>query len=393
MPKHPDATNAAPAFGHDSTLVVALELSTTSWQLGAVVPGVSRRPRRGLAPGDIAGVLAGLAQWRAEAARAGRAIRRVVLTYEAGRDGFWIARLLEARGLDGVPIEVLVLHPASIPVPRKGRRAKTDRIDLDMMLRTILAWLRGEPRVCTLAPVPGVAEEDARRPGRERERLVGDRTRLEGQIKGLLALHGVTDFAPRRKRDAARLATLTCFDGTPLPPHAMAELERLMAHHRLVSDQIAAIEAERDRIAATPAPDQAVRQIQLLMLVGAIAAETATTLVREVFVRSFASRRQLAGYVGLTGNPFQSGTIDREQGVGPGGNARARRIMIQLAWRWLRHQPGSALSRWYRERTRNADRRMRKILIIALARKLLIALWRYAQTGEPPEGVHLARPA
>ena len=169
-----DAHRPATAFDHDSTLVVAMELSGKSWQLGAVIPGVSRRRKTGVKAHDINEVMRVVDRWKAEAVRAGRTISRVVAAYEAGRDGFWIARELSGRG-----IEVHVMQPASIPVERKGRRAKTDGIDVDMLLRTLLAWLRGEPRVCTMARVPSVEEEDARRPGRERDKLVRERVGLE----------------------------------------------------------------------------------------------------------------------------------------------------------------------------------------------------------------------
>ena len=199
MPKQSTAT----AFDHDSTLVLALELSGKGWEIGAVLPGVTRRPHRSLATYDMAGLLQQIERWKAEALRAGRTVRRTVLTYEAGRDGFWIARSLLACG-----IEVQIMHPASIPVERRGRRAKTDRIDFDMLLRTLLAWLRGEPRVCQPAPghltrgvgIPSEAEEDLRPPERERERLVSERIALENRIENLLCLHGIASFKPRLRR-------------------------------------------------------------------------------------------------------------------------------------------------------------------------------------------------
>ena len=385
MSKRNDSPNATAAFDHDSTLVVALELSGKSWEVGAVVPGVARRPRRRLAPRDMAGLLGTLERWASQAGAAGRTVRRVVLTYEAGRDGFWIARYLVARG-----IEVTVMHPASIPVPRRRRRAKTDRIDLDMLLRTLLAWLRGEPRVCSMARIPDVSEEEMRRPGRERGRLVGERLELESRIDGLLCLHGVTGFKPRLKKAMARLETLRGSTGAALPEKTMAELRRLMARHRLASDQIKEIEAERDQVVTVARPDRAERMIQMLVRIVGLGVETATVLVREVLCRSFRDRRALASYAGLTGTPFHSGGLRREQGIDRAGNARARRILVQLAWRWLRFQPDSALSRWFDARTGGARGRIRKVMIVALARKLLIALWRYVETGEVPRGVRFA---
>src|SRR5688572_14841271 len=243
MPKQFDLHQAATAFDHDSTLVVALELSGKSWEAGAVVPGVARRPRRRLQVRDLAGLLRSIEHWKSEALTVGRAVQRVSLTYEAGRDGFWVARYLLAQG-----IEVHVMHPASIPVDRRSRRAKTDRIDLDMLLRTFLAWLRGEPRVCSMARIPSEAEEDMRRPGRERERLVRERLQLENRVENLLCLHGVSTFRPRLKKAAEQLEHVRSFAGAPLPPQTMAELRRLMARHRLVSEQLRELEAARDRI-------------------------------------------------------------------------------------------------------------------------------------------------
>ena len=377
--------STATAFEHDSTLVLALELSGKGWDVGAVLPGVTRRPRRGLAARDMAGLLQQIERWKAEAGRAGRTVRRTVLTYEAGRDGFWIARYLVAHG-----IEVQIMHPASIPVERRGRRVKTDRIDLDMLLRTLLAWLRGEPRVCSMVRIPSEAEEDMRRPERERERLVSERIALENRIENLLCLHGVTGFRPRLKKAMQRLAELCSFPGTPLPPMLVEELRRLMARHRLLSEQLREIEMAREQVAMAAEPDNAVQQIQMLTRLIGLGLATATGLTREVFYRSFADRRAIAAFVGLTGTPFNSGGSEREQGISKNGNPRVRRILLQLAWRWLRFQPDSALSCWFLERTGGAKGRIRKIMVVALARKLLVALWRYVETGEVPAGARFA---
>jgi transposase len=377
--------NTVATFDHDSTLVLAMELSGKSWDVGAVVPGVARRPRRRLAARDMAGVLKAIGRWREEAAAAGREVRRVVLTYEAGRDGFWIARYLLARG-----IEVEVMHPASIPVPRPRRRVKTDRVDLDMLLRTFLAWLRGEPRACSMVRISTEAEDDMRRPGRERERLVCERVKLENRIENLLCLYGVVGFKPRLKKAMVRLEALRAFDGAALPDKTMAEITRMMTRHRLVSEQIKEIEAERDQVIKREGPDRVERMIRLLVRVYGLGAETATLLVREMFCRSFRDRRAIGSFAGLTGTPFHSGGSEREQGIGKNGNARVRRILMQLAWRWLRFQPHSALSLWFAERTGGAKGRIRKIMIVALARKLLVALWRYVETGEVPAGARVS---
>lgn len=377
--------SATTAFEHDSTLVVALELSGKGWELGAVVPGVARRPRRRLSPRDMTGLLRQLEHWKTEARRAGRTVRRTVLAYEAGRDGFWIARFLLAHG-----IEVQIMHPASIPVERRGRRVKTDRIDLDMLLRTLLAWLRGEPRVCSMVRIPSEAEEDARRPERERERLVGERIAVENRIENLLCLHGITGFKPRLKKAAERLADLRHFDGTALPPSLLNEVRRLMTRHRLLSEQIGQIEAAREQAVMAAEPDRAVQQMRVLVRLVGLGLATASSLAHEVFCRSFADRKAIAGFVGLTGTPFNSGGSEREQGISKNGNPRVRRILLQLAWRWLRFQPDSALSCWFVERTAGAKGRLRKVMAVALARKLLVALWRYVETGEIPAGARLA---
>jgi transposase len=384
MTKQFTPASAATAFEHDSTLVLALELSGKGWEVGAVLPGVARRPRRRLPPRDMAGLLRQIERWKAEALRAGRTVRRTVLSYEAGRDGFWIARYLLAQG-----IEVQIMHPASIPVERRGRRAKTDRIDLDMLLRTLLAWLRGEPRVCSMVRIPSEAEEDMRRPERERERLVSERIALENRIENLLCLHGIVGFKPRLQKAAERLDELRSFTGTKLPPRLLEELRRLLARHRVLSDQLREIELAREQAAMAVEPDRPVQQIQMLAQLYGLGLATASGLAREVFCRSFAQRKALAGFVGLTGTPFNSGGMQREQGVSKNGNPRVRRILMQLAWRWLRFQPESALSRWFVERTGSAKGRIRKIMIVALARKLLVALWRYVETGELPPGARL----
>src|SRR5208337_2629354 len=386
---HPTAASDVPAaYDPDSTLAMALELSGKSWELGAVVPGLARRPRRRLDPRDMAGLLTQVQRWKAEAVAAGRTIERVVLTYEAGRDGFWIARHLIARG-----IEVPIMHPASIPVARKKRRAKTDRIDLEMLLRSLLAWLRGDPMSCSMVAIPSETEEDRRRPGRERERLVSERIALENRMQNLLCLHGVCGFKPRLKKAAAQLATLRRFGGEPLPAELMAELRRLLARHQLLSEQLKEIEAAREMVLTEEKPDQTAQQIQALALLYGLGLGTATDLALEVFCRSFRHRQALASFVGLSGTPFNSGGSEREQGISKSGNPRVRRLLMQLAWRWLRLQPQSELSRWFQERTGGAKGRIRKVMAVALARKLLVALWRYLQTGVLPAGALTTKPS
>jgi transposase len=380
-----DAHRPAVAFDHDSTLVLGLETSGKAWDVGAIVPGVTRRPKKNFNPRDLAGILLTIERWKTEANRAGRTITRVVLTYEAGRDGFWIARYLRERG-----VEVHVMQPSSVAVERKGRRAKTDRLDLDMILGALLCWLRGEPRACTMVRVPSIEEEDSRQPGRAREVLVRDRLAVENRIENLICLHGITGFNPRLKKASEKLEALRTFGGDALPPKIMEELRRLMALHRLLTEQMAAIETSRDRVMTTAEPDRAERMIKILACIYGLGIETATVLVREVLCRPFKDRRAIAAFVGMTGTPFQSGATEREQGISKNGNPRVRRVLMQLAWRWLRHQPASALSRWFIERTAGAKGRIRKIMAVALARKLLVALWRFVETGTIPEDVRLA---
>jgi transposase len=384
-----DAHRPATAFDHDSTLVVVMELSGKSWLLGAAVPGVSRRPKRGVTPGDMTAFSRALEGWKREAAKAGRTITRVVVAYEAGADGFWIARELTTLG-----IEVYVMQPASIPVERKSRRAKTDLIDIDMLLRTLLAWLRGEPRVCTMVRVPSVEEEDRRRSGRERDRLTSERVSLENRVRSLLRLQGIDGFRPRLKKAGEMLERLRTRAGSPLPAEMMAELRRAMTRLRLIGEQIDEINAAREAEAKAAAQagrlEGEQRMIHFLTGIVGVGLETATRLVREVFCRPFKDRRGLAAFVGLTGTPFQSGGMEREQGIAKNGDKRIRGLLLQLAWRWLRFQSGSALGKWFAARVAGGSGRMRKIMVVALARKLLVALWRGVHTGVVPEGARLA---
>jgi transposase len=380
-----DPRKSTAAFDQASPLVLVLELSGKSWRLGASVPGVSRRPLRTLKARDIGAVLKAIERWKEEASKAGVEVRRVVAGYEAGLDGFWIARALMAHG-----VEVHVMHPASISVERRGRRAKTDRIDVDILLRTLLGWLRGEPRHCTMAPIPSEAEEDMREPGRRREALTAARLKVENQMRSLLTRYGVADFRPRLKKAAERLTRLRTFDGRPLPPNTMASLERLMAQHWLLSEPLKEIETAREKVLAVVDPDRLERMIQLMARLVGVGVETATTLVHEVFSRRFRDRRALAAFVGMTGTPYDSGGSTREQGLSKNGNPRVRRMLTQLMGRWTIFQRESALTRWFVARPGAAKGRMKKVMAVALARKLLVALWRYVETGVVPEGARLA---
>ena len=300
-------------------------------------------------------------------------IERVVAIYEASWSGFWLARWLGRHG-----VETHVVQPSSVPVDRRSRRAKSDGIDAELLLRTLLAWLRGEPRVCSMVPIPDEADEDERRRVREREDLVADRVSLVNRIGAVLATLGVHDYNPLRRDRRARLEALQTALGDPLPPHARARILRMLDRLDLVCAQITELEQERDAVLDKEAPDRAEKMIQQLVELRGIGVQSATVLVREAFVREFANGKTLGSYAGLTPTPFSSGATEREQGIGKAGNRRLRTVMVELAWLWQRYQPGSAQVSWFRERVGGTGRRMRKVMVVAMARRLLIALWRFA---------------
>jgi transposase len=386
MPQANDLSRCLLTLEQDSTLIAVVELSQASWLVAGIVPAVERQPLKKI-EADEAALLRLLGRWTDEATRAGRAITRVCVAFEAGRDGFWLARWLRARG-----IEAHVIHPSSVAVSREHRRAKTDRLDTELLKRAFLGWLRGERGHCTTAAIPTAEEEDAKRPNREHESLVGERTRIVNRMKGALARLGVRGFKPTLRKACERLGTLRTAEGAPLPPNTLAELRRDMARLRLVREQIAEVEAARlERLEEEPG-SRPHAMVRLLARVIGVGVETADMLVREVLSRDLRDRRAVARYAGLTGSPDESGRRRREKGLAKAGNARVRHGMVQLAWRFLLFQRESALARWYRERTADARGGTRKTMIVALARKLLIALWRLVTTGATPEGVVL-RPA
>ena len=386
MPQANDLSRSPVALSQDSTLIAVVEVSRSSWLVAGIVPGVARHPLKKLEP-DEAALLRLLERWRGEANQAGRTITRIAVAFEAGRDGFWLARWLRARG-----IEAYVIHPTSVAVSREHRRAKTDRLDTELLKRAFLGWLRGEPDHCSMAAIPTIEEEDARRPNRERESLVGERTRVVNRMKANLARLGIRNFRPTLRSASERLDTLCTPEGAALPPNTLAELRRDMARLHFIAAQIREIEdARQERLEGQreQGPDAMVRLLAQMVGIGI---ETADMLVHEVFSRNLRDRRAVARYAGLTGAPDESGARRREKGLAKAGNARVRRGMVQLAWRFLLFQKDSALAQWYRARTADARGGTRKTMIVALARKLLIALWRFVTTGEAPEGVAL-RPA
>lgn len=385
MPKPNDLSRSPVALAQDSTLIAVIEMSQSSWLVAGIVPGLDRQPLKKLAA-DCDSLLALLRRWQRKAVQAGHDVARIAVAYEAGRDGFWLARWLETHA-----IEAYVIHSTSIAVSRTHRRAKTDRLDTRLLKRAFLGWLRGEPDHCSMVAIPTPAQEDARRPSREREILVGERTRIINRMKATMARLGIVGFKPHLRKAAERLEAVRTAEGAALGPNSLAELRRQMARLRLVNEQIGQIEAlRRDRLEhASDDPVQAMQQA--LVRVRGLGVESADLLANEVLGRDLRDRRAVARYAGLTGAPDESGKRRREKGLARAGNARVRRTMIQLAWRFLLFQKDSALVQWYRARTQNAPA-TRKTLIVALARKLLIALWRMVRQGEIPQGLIL-RPA
>jgi transposase len=379
--------NNLPTATHGETVrcLFAIELSKQSWVIGFNTPLSEKISRRTLSGCDWKGLLELIEDVRARVSREmGRAVA-VMSCYEAGYDGFWLHRQLEAHG-----VRNYVIDPASLQVDRRARRVKTDRIDAERLLRSLMAYLRGEPKVWSVVRVPSVAEEDARRLHRERDRLVLERVQHVNRIKGLCALHGIYDYHPLRPQATARLEQLRTAQGGELPPRLKSEIKRELHRLELVVEMIATLEAERDAIVEDEASTHLnAEKIQNLHKLKAIGPEFAAVLVGEIFHRSFDNRRQLASYVGVTPSPFQSGSMAHEGGISKAGNRKGRTTGIELAWLWLRYQPDSDLSIWFRARVGIMKGRIRRIAIVALTRKLLVALWRYLETGLVPRGAVL----
>ena len=378
-----DLTRCLAPYDQATTLIAVIELSLSSWLIAGMVPGLERQPLKKMAP-DEAGLLRLLERWREEAVKAGSAINRMSVAFEAGRDGFWLARWLRTRGIDAH-----VIHSSSVAVSREHRRAKTDRLDTALLMRVFIGWLRGERGHCSMVTIPSIEEEDAKRPNRERENLVGERTRIINRMKSALARLGIRGFKPELRKAPQRLDTLSTPEGTPIPINTLDEFRRDLARLALVREQIDAI--ERTRIAQLEAAPKTGphAMVRLLAKILGLGIETADMLVNEVLSRNLHDRRAVARYAGLTGSPDESGKKRRERGLAKAGNARVRRGLIQLAWRFLLFQKESALVLWFRARTESAAGVRKTKLIVALARKLLIALWRMVTTGEVPAGVVL----
>jgi transposase len=380
-----DLNRSLTPFESNRVLIAVIEMSKKSWLVAGIVPGVERHPLKKLAA-DENELLKLLERWRAEAKKASYALNRIAVAFEAGRDGFWLARWLRARG-----IESYVIHAASVAVPREHRRAKTDRLDTEHLKRAFLGWLRGERDHCKMAAIPTSIEEDAKRPHRERETLIGEQTTIINRMKATLARLGIRNFNPKLKKASERLEHLRTPEGEPIPPNTLSEMGRDMERKRLIAEQIRQIEKARlEQLKQSPKTRSNLMVLLLARVIG-IAIETADMLVREIMSRNLRDRRAVARYAGLTGSPDESGGSRREKGLARSGNARVRRGMIEVAWRFLAFQKDSALVKWFNARTESTPG-LRKKMIVALARKLLIALWYFVKDGVMPEGV-VVRPA
>ena len=364
---------------NEQSIYAALELSKNSWLLAIQAPGRENPSLHPIKGGNAEGLMAKLDAARDRVAQLTGQTPKVTLCYEAGYDGFWLSRLLEQRG-----IECRVMEPASLQVNRRARRVKTDRIDVENILHTLIAWCRGERHVCSMVVIPSVEEEDLRRTHRERNRLVRERTAHINRIKGLLFAQGIRGINILKDYKTLAPAELVTGDGRPLPKRLGREITREIERLAQVQAQIVEGERERDK-APTPCAATERKRHDLLRLNG-IGPTFSAILAREVYYRRFANRRQVASYIGLAPSPYDSGEGRRSQGISKAGNSLARYSLIQAAWLWLRHQPNSALTQWFHHRTEGQSKRVRCIMIVALARKLAIALWRYLETGLIPEG-------
>ncbi len=362
-----------------STIHAALELSKNSWVLAIQSPGRDKPSLHRIKGGDAEGLMAKLETASDRVAKLTGQMPKVTLCYEAGYDGFWLARFLEQRG-----IECLVMEPASLRVNRRARRVKTDRIDVENILHTLIAWCRGERHVCAMVVIPTVEEEDLRRSHRERDRLIRERTAHINRIKGLLFGQGIRGINVKSHYKNLKPAGLVTGDGRPLPERLSWEITREIERLAQLQAQIVEIERERDK-SPTPCVATERKRRNLLRLKG-LGPALSSTLTREVYYRRFANRRQVASYIGIAPSAYDSGDGHRSQGISKAGNRLARVAMVEAAWLWVRHQPDSALTRWFHSRTQGQTRRIRCVMIVALARKLAIALWRYLETGLIPEG-------
>jgi transposase len=379
-------------------IFVSLELSRSTWLVTSLSPGSGEKlSKHALKAGDVPGLLARLEELRRKALAWTGTLHPIVAIEEAGLDGFWLHRVLEQEGC-----ESHVVDPASIAAPRRRRRAKTDRLDGEALLRALLAYKRGEPRVCSMVRPPTPEGEDERRICRERAELIEERVRHVNRIKGLLFSQGVGDYEPLRRDRRKRIVEMRTGDGRPLGEHLRAQILRELDRLELLLEQIRAVEREREALLADLASREDVRSeaaapaapVGLLTRLKGVGPEFAAVLWTEGLCRTFANRRQAGAYGGLAPTPWRSGAIAHEQGVSKTGNPRLRKTRLQLAWLWLIHQPQSALARWYRQRLPGmSGKAARKRLIVALARKLFVALWKLTSAGVVIEGAAMKAPA
>ena len=362
-------------------MVLMVELSQTAWLLAGLVPGIDRRPLKRVEP-DATALLQLISRWRDQALRNGKDIRRIALAYEAGRDGFWLARWLQTRG-----VEAHVIHPTSVAVSREHKRAKTDRLDTALLLRVFLGWLRSEPGHCKMAAVPTLVEEDAKRTSREHESQAAEHTRIVNQLRAALTRLGIRGFNPHLRNAKNTLETLRSPEGEPIPPNTLREMNNGFERLALVRAQMKATAKARDARIERATGGRTNAMVQSLARVVGVGIETADMLVHEALSRGLRDRRAVARYAGLTGSPDESGAKRREKGLAKAGNARVRRGMIELAWRFLQHQRESELATWFRSRIDGGKRKT--TMIVALARKLLIAFWQLVHNGQVPAGVRL----
>jgi transposase len=356
MPMTADQTQAQTATLIDlGAIFVSLELSKSKWLVTALSPGSEKMSRHTVTGGDIAGLFSCFADLRQKCQRRNDKLYPLVVIQEVGLDGFWLGRVLSREDW----IESHIVEAASIAMPRRHRRAKTDRIDGETLIRALMAWKRGEPRACSMVKLLTPEEDDNRRLGRERKTLIAERVFHVNRIEGLLFTQGIRDYEPLRRDRRQRLDELRTGDGRVLSKHLEAEICRELDRLELLLTQIK---------------------------VRGIGPEFATILYTEGLFRHFDNRRQIASYAGLAPSPWQSGNVNRDQGVSKAGNPRLRATMVELAWLWLRHQPSSALTCWFKERIARNSGRLKKPMIVALARKLLVALWKYVTSGVVIEG-------
>jgi transposase len=378
------ATSAISSFEQTTlpqpTLYLAFELGQNTWKLGFTI-GVAQQPRERMIPaGDVERV-------QQEIARAKQRFDLpedacVVSCYEAGRDGFWLHRYLVAHS-----VQNHVIDSASIEVKRRQRRAKTDRLDVRKLLTMLLRHSAGEKKVWSVVRVPSVAEEDRRQLHRELTTAKCDRTRVINRIKGLLAGHGV-QLVLQGDVDA-QLEQVRQWDGSPLPSALRIRLKRAWQQVGFLTTHIQTLEAER-RALGRRREDPVIDQVRQLFTLRGIGVNSAWLYVMEFFAwRDFQTPKQVGALAGLTPTPYQSGQSRRELGIAKAGNRHIRAMAIEIAWAWRRFQPASALSQWYERRFGHGSARLRKLGIVALARKLLIALWRFVKTGVLPEGAVL----